>query len=54
MRQRIVQKSVSREQVRQSIVTNFSLDTMVNRSIDCLTQLVAGRPGEEIARQFGA
>jgi glycosyltransferase involved in cell wall biosynthesis len=54
MRQRIVQKSVSREQIRQSIVTNFSLDTMVNRSIDCLTQLVTGRPGEEIAPQFGA
>ena len=54
MRQRLMQKSVAREQIRRSIVTNYSLDGMVNRSIDCLTQLVAGRSGEEIAREFGA
>jgi hypothetical protein len=33
---------------------NYSLDSMVNRSIDSLTQLVAGRSSEEIAREFGA
>jgi glycosyltransferase involved in cell wall biosynthesis len=54
MRQRLRQKSIAREQVRQSIVTNYSLEAMVDRSADSLTQLVAGRPGEEIARQFGA
>jgi hypothetical protein len=53
MRQRLVQKSLARESIRQSIVTNYSLEMMVNRSIDGLTQLVAGRSGEEIARALG-
>jgi glycosyltransferase involved in cell wall biosynthesis len=54
MRQLLMQKSVARAQVRQSIVMNYSLDSMVHRSIDSLSQLVAGRSGEEIAREFGA
>jgi glycosyltransferase involved in cell wall biosynthesis len=53
MRQRLTQKSLIRESIRQSIVTNYSLETMVNRSIDSLTQLVAGRSGDEIARGLG-
>ena len=53
MRQRLVQKSLARESIRQSIVTSYSLEMMVSRSIDGLTQLVAGRSGEEIARELG-
>jgi len=53
MRQRLVQKSLVRESIRQSIVTSYSLEMMVSRSIDGLTQLVAGRSGEEIARELG-
>jgi len=54
MRQRLTQKSIAPEQIRQPIVVNYSLEAMVNRSIDSLTQLVAGRSGEEIARELAA
>jgi glycosyltransferase involved in cell wall biosynthesis len=54
MRERLVQKSIAREQIRQAIVRNYSLDAMVNRSIDSLSQLVGGRSGEEIARELDA
>jgi glycosyltransferase involved in cell wall biosynthesis len=53
MRQRLTQKSLIRGSIRQSIVTNYSLDAMVDRSIECLTQLVGGRSGEEIAHELG-
>jgi len=52
MRQRLTQGSIARAQVRQSIVKNYSLERMVNRSVDSLTQLLAGRSGEEIAREL--
>jgi glycosyltransferase involved in cell wall biosynthesis len=54
MRQRLMQNSIAREQIHQSIVVKYSLDSMVNRSINSLTQLVAGRSGEEIARELAA
>src|SRR5262249_12264913 len=54
MRQRLTQKTIAREEVRQSIVVNYSLERMVPRSIDSLTQLLAGRSGEEIARALDA
>ena len=54
MRERLAQKSIEREQIRQAIVRNYDLDAMVNRSIDSLSQLVGGRSGEEIARELNA
>ena len=54
MRQRLTQGSIARAQVRLSIVKNYSLERMVNRSVDSLTQLLAGRSGEQIARELDA
>jgi glycosyltransferase involved in cell wall biosynthesis len=54
LRERLAEKSIAREQIRQAIVRKYSLDAMVNRSIDSLSQLVGGRPGEEIARELDA
>jgi len=35
-----------------SSVANYGLDAMVRRSEAVLTQLISGRPAEEIAREF--
>jgi glycosyltransferase involved in cell wall biosynthesis len=38
--------------VRDAIVANYSLETMVRRTEDILTRLAAERPAPEIAREF--
>jgi hypothetical protein len=41
-----------RNDARERIVANYSVDTMVRRTEETLSQLTAGRPAQEIAREF--
>jgi glycosyltransferase involved in cell wall biosynthesis len=52
LRQRLAQDPGLRYEARDRIVVNYSLDTMVLRTEDILSQLTAGRPAQEIAREF--
>ena len=52
LRQRLMQDPGLRNDARGRIVANYSLDTMVRRTEDVLTGLTAGRPAQEIAREF--
>jgi glycosyltransferase involved in cell wall biosynthesis len=52
LRQRLAQDPGLRYEARDRIVVNYSLDTMVRRTEDILSQLTAGRPAQEIAREF--
>jgi glycosyltransferase involved in cell wall biosynthesis len=52
LRQRVAQDPRLRNDARDRIVANYSLDTMVRRTEDALDQLTAGRPAQEIAREF--
>jgi glycosyltransferase involved in cell wall biosynthesis len=52
LRQRLAQDSALRSDARDRIVANYSLDTMVRRTEDALSQLTGGRPAREIARDF--
>jgi glycosyltransferase involved in cell wall biosynthesis len=52
LRQRVAQDPGLRNDTRDRIVANYSLDTMVRRTEDALDQLTAGRPAQEIAREF--
>jgi glycosyltransferase involved in cell wall biosynthesis len=52
LRQRLAQDPGLRNDARDRIVANYSLDTMVRRTEDALSQLMAGRPAQEIAREF--
>jgi glycosyltransferase involved in cell wall biosynthesis len=52
LRQRLAQDPALRYDARDRIVVNYSLDTMVRRTEDILSQLTAGRPAQEIAREF--
>ena len=52
LRQRLAQEPALREAARSAIVANYGLEPMVHRTEDILTQLVAGRPAREIARDF--
>ena len=52
LRRRLAEDPRLRNDVRGRIVANYSLDTMVRRTEDALGQLMAGRPAQEIAREF--
>ena len=52
LRHRLAQDPGLRNDARDRIVANYSLDTMVRRTEDALSQLMAGRPAQEIARAF--
>ncbi len=52
LRQRLAQDPGLRNDARERIVANYSVDTMVRRTEDTLSQLTAGRPAQEIAREF--
>jgi glycosyltransferase involved in cell wall biosynthesis len=52
LRQRLAQNPGLRNDARDRIVANYSVDTMVRRTEDILSQLTAGRPAQEIAREF--
>jgi glycosyltransferase involved in cell wall biosynthesis len=52
LRQRLAREPALREAARGAIVANYGLETMVRRTEDILTQLVAERPAREIARDF--
>jgi glycosyltransferase involved in cell wall biosynthesis len=52
LHQRLAQDPGLRNDARDRIVANYSLDTMVRRTEDALSQLMAGRPAQEIAREF--
>jgi glycosyltransferase involved in cell wall biosynthesis len=52
LRHRLAQDPGLRNDARDRIVANYSLDTMVRRTEDALSQLMAGRPAQEIAREF--
>jgi glycosyltransferase involved in cell wall biosynthesis len=52
LRQRLAQDPGLRYEARDRIVVNYSLDTMVRRTEDILSQLTDGRPAQEIAREF--
>jgi len=52
LRQRLAQDPGLRNGARDRIVANYSVDTMVRRTEDTLSQLAAGRPAQEIAREF--
>ena len=52
LRQRLAQDPGLRNDARDRIVANYSVDTMVRRTEDTLSQLTAGRPAQEIAREF--
>jgi len=53
LRQHLAHDPGLRENVRATIVADYSLAAMVRRSEDVLTQLTAGRPARQIARDFG-
>jgi len=52
LRQRLAQDPGLRNDARDRIVANYSVDTMVRRTEETLSQLTAGRPAREIAREF--
>ena len=52
LRQRLAQEATFRDAMRQSIVTNYGVDMMVERTAHALALLVAGRPAEEITREL--
>ena len=52
LRQRLAQDPGLRNGARDRIVANYSVDTMVRRTEDTLSQLAVGRPAQEIAREF--
>jgi glycosyltransferase involved in cell wall biosynthesis len=52
LRQRVAQDPGLRNNARERIVTNYSLETMVRRTEGALGQLIAGRPAQEIAREY--
>src|SRR5262249_18928030 len=52
LRQRVAQDPGLRNDARERIVTNYSLETMVRRTEGALNQLIAGRPAQEIAREY--
>ena len=52
LRQRVVREPSLRKEARERIVANYGLDTMVRRTEDILSQLTAGRPAQDIAREF--
>jgi glycosyltransferase involved in cell wall biosynthesis len=52
LRQRLALEPGLREAARSAIVSNYSVDAMVQRSEDILARLVAGQPAQEIARDF--
>jgi glycosyltransferase involved in cell wall biosynthesis len=52
LRQRVAQDADLRNKVRERIVTNYSLETMVHRTEGALSQLIAGRQAREIAREY--
>jgi glycosyltransferase involved in cell wall biosynthesis len=52
LRQRIAQDPGLRNNARERVVTNYSLETMVRRAEGALSQLIAGRPAQEIAREY--
>jgi glycosyltransferase involved in cell wall biosynthesis len=52
LRQRMAGTGGAREAMRHSIVAGYGIDAMVGRTQDIFTRLVAGRPAEEIARDF--
>jgi glycosyltransferase involved in cell wall biosynthesis len=52
LRRRLAENPDLRTVARDAIVTNYGLDAMVRRTEAVLSQLVAGRPAGEIAREF--
>jgi glycosyltransferase involved in cell wall biosynthesis len=52
LRARLAHEPSLRAAVRDAIVANYSLETMVHRTEDILTRLAAERPAPEIAREF--
>jgi glycosyltransferase involved in cell wall biosynthesis len=52
LRWRLAQNQSLRQVARDTIVANYGLDAMVRRTEDVLIRLTAGRPADEIARQF--
>ncbi len=52
LRRRLADDPDLRTAARNSIVANYGLDGMVRRTEAVLSQLVAGRPADEIAREF--
>jgi glycosyltransferase involved in cell wall biosynthesis len=52
LRRRLAENPDLRTVARDAIVTNYGLDAMVRRTEAVLSQLVAGRPADEIAREF--
>jgi glycosyltransferase involved in cell wall biosynthesis len=52
LRRRLAQDRGLGLAARGGIVANYGLDAMVARTEDVLAKLVAGRPAEQIARQF--
>jgi len=52
LRQRLARNPDLRQAARNSIVASYGLDTMVRRTEEALSQLVADRHAAEIARQF--
>jgi glycosyltransferase involved in cell wall biosynthesis len=53
LRQRLAQHpALLQKATRDRIIANYSLDAMVRRTEDILSQLTAGRPAQEIAREF--
>jgi glycosyltransferase involved in cell wall biosynthesis len=52
LRQRLAQEPELGKAARDAIVTNYSLDAMVQRTDQVLQQLAAGRSAADIAREF--
>jgi glycosyltransferase involved in cell wall biosynthesis len=52
LRLRLAQEPGLREGARRAIVANFRVEAMVQRTEEALSQLHAGRPASEIAREF--
>jgi glycosyltransferase involved in cell wall biosynthesis len=52
LRQRLAQNCALRDAARQRIIVNYGVDAMVQRSADILGLLLAGRSGEDIARDY--
>ena len=52
LRLRLAQDPDLRGAARNSVVTRYSVDAMVDRTEEIFTQLMAGRPAGEIARRF--
>jgi glycosyltransferase involved in cell wall biosynthesis len=52
LRRRLAQETTFRDAMRQSIVTNYGVDMMVERTARALILLIAGRSPEEIAREL--